>query len=179
LPADLDPTLVAASPSVLQGQPRKRPRHVDVEARAVRPGFPRRGERGGALRDHALLDVARVVLVDESQRLSTSRLRELLRRGSSLALATHRSHARELRRAGITVRNVRLAGLAPPPLGRYVAVRMEWARRGAGPLPQVPDDLLAALWRTHGGDVRAIEDTLYEWLQDRTELAGGSPSRRP
>jgi hypothetical protein len=108
-----------------------------------------------------------VVFVDEAQRarLDAERFRQ-----SSWVLATHRSYQRELRRAGLEVYNVRLAGLMPPLLHRYVALRMEWARLGPGPLPSIPAEIIEALWRTHGADVRAIENGLYDWLQYRKDV---------
>lgn len=110
---------------------------------------------------------ARVVFVDESQQLDGRALRRLLSRRASFVLATHASHAGELRRAGLAFRSVAVGASEGPHLRAIVARRLEWARRGPGPLPAVADALLESLLSRHGDDARAIEDELYDHFQRR------------
>jgi hypothetical protein len=124
------------------------------------------------------IPAAPLVFVDESQRLPKRTRRALFRRPASFVLATHQCHARELRPR--TVHEVELFGLPPVALARYAAVRMEWARLGDGALPEVPAALLDALLRAHGGDVRAIENALYGWLQSlKDEIHARHELHRP
>jgi hypothetical protein len=107
-----------------------------------------------------LIDEASIAFVDECQRL-----RSPFRRDASYVVTASRSVARGMRRVGLEVRDVRLSGLDMSGLARYVALRMEWARDRDEPLPEVPPGLLLRLASAHGGDVRAIESALYDWLQ--------------
>jgi hypothetical protein len=121
-------------------------------------------------RDEPILP-ARVVLVDEVDRLSwrsRQRLFRWVRRNSAcLVIATHRSQAPWLRLAGLQVRSERLRGLSRPQLMRYIERRMEWARLGPGPVPEPPSQYIDQLEGRHRDDVRAIESALYDWVQAR------------
>lgn len=112
---------------------------------------------------------APVVLVDESQHLSPWARRRLFARRASFVLATHESHAGELRRAGVHCETWRVGGPDAARLRAMVDRRVAWARLAPGPLPEVPDALLASLTRAHGDDLRAIGDALYDWFQRRKE----------
>ena len=48
--------------------------------------------------------------------------------------------------------------------------RIDWARRGPGPVPQVPDETLDRLLHRFGDDVRAMERALYASVQRMTEV---------
>ena len=100
-----------------------------------------------------------VVLIDEAQRLRPRLRRRLLRSARTIAWSSHGDIAADAdpRR----VRTIRVGGLTAERLGAIVERRVEWARRGPGPVPVVPLRSLSALVARHGDDVRAIEGELY------------------
>lgn len=108
---------------------------------------------------------APVVFVDESQRIPPRARRRLFRRRASFVLATHECHVAELAAAGVEVHVVEVAGLDLPRLRRIVDLRLEWARRSPGGLPDVPDAVLRSCLAARGDDLRGIEDILYFWFQ--------------
>jgi hypothetical protein len=101
-------------------------------------------------------------LLDEAQRLRPWALRRLLRREGPVALGTHVDLSAA---AGRPLPTIRLQGLDAARLRAIVERRLEWARRGAGPVPVVPDRTLHALIERHGDDLRAIEGRLYDAVQ--------------
>jgi hypothetical protein len=108
---------------------------------------------------------APVLFLDETQRLPWRTRHQLFRRGVALALGTHRDHSRELVRAGCRVETVRLTGFPTPTLRRIIERRIEWARRGPGPVPALGPGSVARLHDRFDGDLRAIEDHLYDVFQ--------------
>ena len=114
---------------------------------------------------------APLLLVDELQHLPPRARRRLYRRGAALAIGTHDDLTRELERAGYAVQTVRVVDeLSVERLEAMLGRRLEWARRGPGPLPQVPTGACRALLDRFGDDVRAIEHHLYERLQAQEEI---------
>ena len=105
-------------------------------------------------------------LLDEAQRLRGPLLRRLLRRAGPVALGTHQDLSTA---AGRPLPTVHLNSLDVARLRSIVVRRLEWARRGEGPIPEVPDAALGALIRRHGDDLRAIEGTLYDAIQSMKE----------
>lgn len=117
----------------------------------------------GARAFRAPLDARGPLCLDEAQRVKPRLLRALFRTGRTLVLGTHADLSPH---AGRPLRTVRLEGPVPlERLRRIVARRLEWARRGPGPVPLPADDTLRALIARHAGDVRAIEGELYERYQ--------------
>jgi len=108
---------------------------------------------------------ADVVFVDESQRLSRAVRRRLFSRRASFVLATHESHAEELREAGVACRSFAVARTDVTHLRAIVQRRIEWARRGPGALPSVPTTLLEELSKRFADDLRGIEGALYTHFQ--------------
>lgn len=105
-------------------------------------------------------------LLDEAQRLRPSLLRELLARAAPVALGTHV----DLRAAaGRSLTTVRLNDLSLARLRAVLERRIAWARRGGGTVPALPERTLLALRARHGDDLRAIEATLYDALQNMKE----------
>ena len=119
-------------------------------------------QRIEAPRPAGLLFVDEVELVRDRDRL--------FRRCRSIALGAHRSHADELRRRYREVETVIVAGLTVGHLRAIVDRRIEWARRGPGPVPRVPDRALAALIARFDDDVRSIESILYSSFQELDEV---------
>jgi hypothetical protein len=109
---------------------------------------------------------AALLLVDELQHLRARARRRLYRRARSLVAGTHEDLTPELTRAGYEVETVCVARrLTPDLLREILARRLEWARRGPGPLPRVSQAACVALVARFGDDVRAIEHLLYERIQ--------------
>jgi hypothetical protein len=106
-----------------------------------------------------------VLFLDEVQRLRPRERARLFRCSTRLAIGSHEDHAREIASAGMKVDTVRLQGLGPEDLAVLVARRIEWARRGPGPVPVVARESLRVLLARHGSDLRGIEDELYEVFQ--------------
>jgi hypothetical protein len=158
----------------------------------LRPGDPVQiiGERGRGKTTHLLALAARhpgavyecvpedsdrfthapedggVYLLDEAQRARPGLLRRLLGRPLSVALGTHGDLSGA---AGRPLRTVRAGGMEPDRLEEVLRRRIEWARRGPGPVPRVPAEAVRRLIGRHGDDVRAIEGVLYELLQEMKE----------
>lgn len=138
------------------------------------PTLPRRESQqppGAASRGPALLPT---LLLDEAQRLPRHRrrrlFRSLAREGAALALAAHRDLTRELESAGLAVRTQVVAGLRPRQLQAVLERRLEWSRRGPGPLPDLepgPEELIERF----GDDLRSILDHLYERWQEHLDRA--------
>lgn len=112
------------------------------------------------------------LFLDEAQFLRPWRRRRLYRpRQRSLALGTHVDLRQELEAAGYRVVTLRLE--ASPPVERLDEIfraRIEWARRGPGPVPVVPRRTIEKLRARAGSDVRAMEGLLYEALQSAEEI---------
>jgi hypothetical protein len=105
---------------------------------------------------------APLLFIDESQRLSPWRRFVLFRRSRSLVLGSHEDHTRQLERRGFEVLTVQVASNSAERLKRIIDVRIERARRAAGPLPQVRAETVKRLIERYGDDVRAVEGHLYE-----------------
>ena len=106
--------------------------------------------------------------LDEAQRVKPRRLRDLFARNSTLVIGTHDDLSSLTDRP---VRTIRLEHLSNDRLRAITGRRIEWARRGPGPVPTIPDTTIEALISRHGDDVRAIEGTLYDAVQELTEPA--------
>lgn len=106
-------------------------------------------------------------LLDEAQRIRPRFRPRLFAKARTLALGTHEDLSAYADRP---VRTVRLAGLTTAPrLREIVDRRIEWARRGPGPVPVVSDMALRVLIERHGGDLRAIFGLLYDSLQKQKD----------
>ncbi len=103
-----------------------------------------------------------LLCVDEVDLLPKRALRRLLRTWPSLLLATHVDLTPWSPRP---IRTIRLEPLSLEGLLSLVRARLEWARFGPGPVPEVPRRLLEELLGRHRGNPRAIEDDLYEYFE--------------
>lgn len=104
-----------------------------------------------------------ILLLDEADRLRPRLLRRLLARPLRLALGTHVDLSLP---AGCSLRTWRAGVVDPERLGEILRRRIEWARRGPGPLPRVPPDVVRRLIQRFRDDLRAIEGFLYDVFQD-------------
>ncbi len=115
------------------------------------------------------LPSAPVLLVDEAQYLGRREREVLFAGAASLALGTHDDLSTELRAAGREPETLVLRGISEERLEGIVRARLEAARRAPGPLPTVGREALRRLIDTYGDDVRAMENRLYDAIQDMRE----------
>jgi hypothetical protein len=102
------------------------------------------------------------LLVDESQNLGWWRRRRLFAGPHRLVLGTHVDHAAELRRHGRVVETIAVEHeTTTERLHRLIDRRIESARRGAGPVPEVDAETARLLLDRHGPNIRAILAELY------------------
>ncbi len=120
---------------------------------------------------------APVLFLDEMQRVPSAQRRQIFSRRASFAIGSHEDHAVELARAGVQTVSVRLQGITPEHLAQIVERRIEWARRGPGPLPRVSAAKLARLIEEYTDDVAGILARLYEEFQNlEVHTDDGNPS---
>lgn len=106
------------------------------------------------------------LLLDEAQRLSWPQRRRLFAHFPRLVLGTHRDLSDWTQRPTHTRY---LRGLDVDKLAKVAAARIQLARRGPGPLPQIPRRELQRLIDFFGDDLRSIEAALYETFQQLKE----------
>jgi hypothetical protein len=105
------------------------------------------------------------LFVDDAQELDGPLLDRVLR-FHAVAVATQKDLAVSFRKAEFLVRTVRVPDrVSFSLLQEMVTRRLEWARRGPGPLPSVGVELLRSLLARHCYDLRAIQSHLYDWCQ--------------
>ena len=134
--------------------------------RARLPGAPYLHVGEGERPELSELPAGAPLFLDELQRVPRRVRRALFARGHGLALGTHGDYTAELRHAGFEVVTVRPdARLDRQRLAAILAKRIEWARRGLGPVPGIRVETLDELLARCGKDVRAMESVLYERFQ--------------
>jgi hypothetical protein len=109
-----------------------------------------------------------VFLLDEAQWLRPALLRRLVASEVALALGTHDDLTDSV---GHPLRTVHVGAADVGRLRAIVERRIEWARRGPGDVPVIPDHVLAQLTAAHGSNLRATLWTLYDAVQ-RMEAPG-------
>jgi hypothetical protein len=165
---------------------------VDVEAyveRLRRPGFAVQylGEAGRGKSTHLMalhrffpdmpylkfpentripsIPHAPVLFLDETQRLPPRLRRRIFSRKGSFVIGTHEDHSPELAQAGIEAVSIHLSGMTAERLAQIIERRLEWARRGPGPLPDLGASRITELIETYEDDLSAILGRLYEDFQ--------------
>lgn len=108
---------------------------------------------------------AALLFLDETQRLPARLRRQVFSRPASFVIGSHMNHARELTRAGLEQVTILLQGLTNERLAEIIQRRIEWARRGPGPLPEVSEATMTQLIDQYGDDLSAILARLYEDFQ--------------
>ncbi len=100
-------------------------------------------------------------LIDSFDKLPRRLRKSAYSTSTSLGITTHIDLAREIRRAGyqVTTRVVRTVDAGK--LSAIFQRRIEFVRRGPGPVPRLDASRIAGLIETHGSDVRAMETELY------------------
>lgn len=119
---------------------------------------------------------APVLFLDEAQRLPPGQRMRVFSRIASFVIGTHEDHSIELARAGVEVASIRLRGLASGRLAEIIQRRIEWARRGPGPVPSLSASEITWLIEQYGDDLSAILGRLYEEFQT---LEGGRSDGPP
>jgi len=114
------------------------------------------------------------LFIDEAQRLPWRRRREVLRRGGPLVLGTHRDLTSSLKRANYRVHTVNVsAKLSAHRLCEILNRRIALASLGTGTTPHVDLPMAQRLIDRFGHNVRAIEDFLYERIQQYSGVTCG------
>jgi hypothetical protein len=109
----------------------------------------------------------RPLLIDEAQRMGYFRRREMLRGGGPIAIGSHISLSSNLRKSGfeVTTVNVELP-MSPTQINCILNRRIQACRLNQDqPLPLVDEAQALQLSYRFGGNLRRIEDFLYEQFQ--------------
>jgi hypothetical protein len=113
---------------------------------------------------------APLLFLDETQRLPRRLRAQLFHRSASFVIGTHMDHSSEFKRACLGYESVRIQGLTVEHLQAIINRRIEWARRGPGPMPRVTPASTQYLLQRFGDDLRSMEAYLYEVFQDLMEV---------
>ncbi len=108
---------------------------------------------------------APVLFLDEAQRLPPRLRRQIFSRNASFVIGTHEDHSIELARAGVEYVSIHLNGLSRERLAQIIERRIEWARRGPGPLPNISALEITQLIEKYDDDLSTILASLYEEFQ--------------
>lgn len=125
----------------------------------------------GGIQDPDQVPVARVTLMDETDRLAPAHLAEILRRIAGLQgrvlLGTHRLHEAALRRAGFTPRTIRLRPVKSPAAAAEILLS-RFAANGCDPGDSwvLAPGADRALLRNSRGNVERILQIGYELHED-------------
>lgn len=114
-----------------------------------------------------LSQIPEIFLLDEAQRLSRRLLKKLFLRAKTLVLATHEDLSPLSPRP---MRTITIRGMDASRLTKILERRVEWARRGPGPVPRFPPEAIHALLDRYGDDLRSMEDHLYLTFQSLEAL---------
>lgn len=110
----------------------------------------------------------RCLLIDESQRMPWAVRQWLFRRRLPLLLGGHRDQTRQLRRCGYRVLTYCVgAENDAAQVQRVLNRRLQAARLGPGPVPQVTAEVAQKLVDRFGDDLRSMESFLYFRLQQQ------------
>lgn len=108
---------------------------------------------------------AELLFLDESQRFGCLGFARLMKRQARFVLGTHRDHRRACLWAGRPFLSHLISGLNVEKLRQVVEARIEFVRRGTGPVPWIEESTLSSLIEQHGDNIRAIEGDLYHRIQ--------------
>jgi hypothetical protein len=106
-----------------------------------------------------------VLFLDETQRLPPRLRRQIFSRKGSFVIGTHEDHSPELALAGIETVSIHLSGMTAQHLAKIIERRLEWARRGPGPVPHLGASRITELIETYEDDLSAILGRLYDDFQ--------------
>ncbi len=113
---------------------------------------------------------APLLFLDETQRLSRSLRKQIFNRKVSYVIGTHLDHSFEFRQAGLEYESVHLSDITTAQLNMIIQRRLEWARRGPGPVPTIPESEIAWLIHKYGDNLAAILARLYDEFQVLKEV---------
>lgn len=114
---------------------------------------------------------AGLLLVDDAHMARGGLLREF-QRYRAVAVATQKDLAVSFRASGYETKTVRVPDrVSLSRLVEMVQRRLEWARRGPGPPPEVEKSTLKNLLDLHGPDLKTIQADLYDRYQQLEDEA--------
>jgi len=106
------------------------------------------------------------LFIDEAQNLSLWRRLRLFNRNRSYVIGTHEDLGKELKAKGLDFQSIYPGkNLNVAKLARIFQIRIEHARRGPGPVPQIKYGTIQELMDKYHDDLRSMEDELYERFQ--------------
>lgn len=106
------------------------------------------------------------LLIDEAQRMTLVQKWTTFCSQRRLILGTHSDFEPALRRAGRQVLTIAADQFTDATrVQNLLNGRIEFVRRGAGPIPRICQATAAALFRQFGADIRSIEHSMYQIFQ--------------
>jgi len=120
------------------------------------------------LRDDWRIPHSKHLLLDEGELLWRRPFWRLIT-VQSLAISTHRDLSGLLRAFGFSVCTIQIGAATSSNLREIFEKRIEWARQGTGPVPQISETTTKSLIERYGDDVRAMEDALYDHVEAMQE----------
>ncbi|MBN2381935.1 hypothetical protein JXQ70_03545 [bacterium] len=119
-----------------------------------------------------ILNTSRQLLLDEFDLLTKRQRLWMLKTYQVKAVSTHTDFSHEYRRSGyVSISYYPEENITVELVQRLIEHRLEWARRGPGPLPVISRAHIEQSLRCHGNNLRSIENDLYEYIQ-RQETVG-------
>ena len=138
---------------------------------ALKAMFPDAGYVHIAEGEFAPVPAGSPIIIDEAQRLTKWQQFRTFRARVPLVLGTHFDYTKHLRFAGRTFDTVEVAQfMSSARLVRILNRRIEWVRRGNGPVPQISKSACSILLKEYGPDIRSIQRKLYDTFQEMTEV---------
>lgn len=106
------------------------------------------------------------LLIDEAQRMTFVQQWKTFRSQRRLVLGTHSDFEPALRRVGRQVLTIAADQFTDASrVQNLLNARIEFARRDAGPIPQISQATALSLFRRFGSDIRSIEHSMYLTFQ--------------
>lgn len=106
------------------------------------------------------------LFIDEAQRLTLFQRLQVFRSNRKLILGTHADFQKKLRRAGrpvMTIAADRFTNASR--VHNLLNARIEFARRGPGPIPSITLKTAAELFTQFGSNIRGMEHSMYHTFQ--------------
>jgi len=108
----------------------------------------------------------RPMIIDEAQRMSRRQTRLVFKRGGPLVLSTHVDLSKKIIRAGLDFQTVDVTVQASAcQLGRILNRRIHASRLSDNAIPCITEADVIRLQHQFGGNIRAIEQCLYDQFQ--------------
>lgn len=116
-------------------------------------------------------EVGNPLFIDEAQRLTLFQRLQVFRSNRRLILGTHADFEKKLRRAGRPVMTIAADRFTNESrVHNLLNARIEFARRGPGPIPSVTLKTAAKLFTRFGSDIRSMEHSMYHTFQQLRDV---------